>query len=623
MKTIRLLAFLVLSTSSVLLAAGPSVQTDMVGLVGSTAARVSCTLDMGGAVGDVSFEFGTTMSLGSETPARRLSNKATSYRTELRPLTPSTPYFFRAKLVSGGNTFLGNILDFTTTAGGGGTTLTPRIVAVVGQPVTNDGNGATYARLTLAEGPFAGTMQIGKTKVRAIFAGDGSVRIKVGDSAPGIADSVIVKLGVPSGDAVLAKLKPGAGAVTANDSDVLIAGLKSGPVRVAARRGQTVATPPVSGDITSPMLDKFGAIDGNGDAIFFVAKLKGTAVTPKSSDALCAALGDGSVRVVVRKGEDEPNAQTTVKTVGTLVGAKGTLAEGRWRQATDLFGGRLSFTSARAEGLVSAPATAANFAALTQWVNVQDFVPIFWNGGTIKSIGIPGFGPSGPAFVATLAPDTRALAATSAAAMTKTNSTVIMRADRAGVTVVAQKGGSAPDAMGTVLPGSTFKTFGAPVSGNAGFTAFTAQLSGPKGAAATGIWHGTSDTTLKLLARGGDTAPGGGTFASFSSLVLPDGATSGPIFTGKLAVNKGAGITAANNLGIWAVNTTGVLIGLLRTGDQIAGVAGQTRTIKSFVALQPAPGSIGAANGYDNAGKLATLVTFTDKTIALVEFTIP
>ena len=86
---------------------------------------------------------------------------------------------------------------------------------------------------------------------------------------------------------------------------------------------------------------------------------------------------------------------------------------------------------------------------------------------------------------------------------------------------------------------------------------------------------------------------------------------------------RSSSVTAANQTGLWAVNTHGVLIGLLRTGDSIAAIAGQTRKIKSFLALPPAPGSIGAANGYDNAGHVAALVTFTDGKIALVEFTIP
>ena len=44
----------------------------------------------------------------------------------------------------------------------------------------------------------------------------------------------------------------------------------------------------------------------------------------------------------------------------------------------------------------------------------------------------------------------------------------------------------------------------------------------------------------------------------------------------------------------------------------------------AIAALQPAaPGSIGAAHGYDNAGHLTVLATFTDKNVALLELTVP
>ena len=47
------------------------------------------------------------------------------------------------------------------------------------------------------------------------------------------------------------------------------------------------------------------------------------------------------------------------------------------------------------------------------------------------------------------------------------------------------------------------------------------------------------------------------------------------------------------------------------------------RIVQSFTALIPAPGLIGAAQGYNNAGHAAILATFTDRTVALLELTLP
>lgn len=504
----------------------------------------------------------------------------------------------------------------------GGRTLTPRVVAVVGQPVAGDANGATYTKLTLAQGPFLGSMKVGTKTVPAIFGGDGMVRIKVGDPAPGITGSEIVSFGTLNGDAVLAKLKPGPGGVTAQDSDVLLAGLTlAGQARLAARRGDAVITPPVqSGNQGSVVLDKIGAIDGQGRTIFFLAKLKG--VGPNTDDVLCATRGDGSLRAAIRQGEDVTSPTepiTFVKTIGTLVGLPDTLAEGRWRFDRDFVCARMSFLTnvltLLPDGLFLASPGAADFSQVRSFVSVGDILPAPLLGAKIKALGLPGCGQFGPALLATLV---RGVAGVDA-----TNDVAVILADGEGPPLVlTSKGSIPPDANGSAI-NDAFKAFGAPISGPLGLVAFTATLARSTGAAATGIWRGGNTASLRLLTRGGDPAPGGGRFASFTSLVLPDGPTSGVIFTGTLAVSPAEGVTAANKNGLWAVNTHGVLIGLLRTGDKIAGVASQTGTIRSFLALQPAPGSIGAANGYDNDGHVAALVTFTDNKVALVEFTIP
>ena len=369
-------------------------------------------------------------------------------------------------------------------------------------------------------------------------------------------------------------------------------------------------------------MDKFGTIDGNGPTTFFLAKLKGNNATPSTDDVLCATQSDGSLRAIIRQGQDVPlgfPAITSVKTIGTLVGLKGTLAEGRWNQGVGpfaaVFSARLSFLANRPEGIYLAFDSATDFSLVWNLVSVGDTLPAPLNGAKIKSLGPTGCGDFVVVVLATLV--------RAAGFIDATNDVAVIRVDGDDPTeIFAIKGGIPPDGNGSGL-NDAFKTFGAPLMGKDEVVAFTATLARSTGAAATGIWQGQDAASLRLIARGADPAPAGGRFATFTSLVLPDGQDRGVIFTGTLAVSTAEGVTTANKTGLWAVNSHGVLIGLLRTGDKIAGVAGQTRTIKSFRALEPAPGSIGAANGYDNAGHVAALVTFTDGKIALVEFTIP
>ncbi len=590
------------------MAVAPTVTTVAADRITATFAELNCTLTANGPKCDVSYEYGTVSgSLDKTTQVRRVSGSVTSVALRAGPLTPSTKYFFRAKAVNDDGPSFGNELSFTTAAsGGGGVTLTPRVVAVAGQPVPNEASGVNYSSLKAAVGPFAGKMTVGRAKVPAIFAGDGSVRLKVGGAVPTLAGSIILSLSDPSGDAATAKLKRGAGDATASNDSVLLAGLGAGPVRVAARTSVELS------NATGVSVKRFGAFDGQGPVLFFQATLQGTGVAPASDSALCAALADGSVRVIVREGQTV--GATTVKTIAVLSGLAGTLAEGRWRVADDKIGVRITGAD-RSHHFFIVSSTSASATDWTPMVASGATLPAPAAGAVVKTFGLPGFGSDGPALPVTLTIGT--------AGITGPNDGAVIRAASGGLTVLAQERGSAPDATGAALSGVTFKAFKAPVSGRGGLAAFTATLKGARGTAANGVWQGTSDATLKLLARGGEAAPGGGKFASFTSLALPDGATSGPLFTGKLAVDPAASISPANNAGVWAVNSTGTLIKLLRTGDKVAGVAGADRTIKSFSALLPAVQSPGAANGYDSAGKLAAVITFTDRTVALVEFTIP
>ncbi|MGB8167798.1 MAG: choice-of-anchor tandem repeat NxxGxxAF-containing protein [Chthoniobacteraceae bacterium] len=450
-------------------------------------------------------------------------------------------------------------------------------------------------------GPFAGTMLVGKKKVAAIFAADGSVRAKVGGAMPGLSGVAFAKLGQPSGDATLATLA-GNGITAAND-EVLLAGLRGGPVRLAAREGQLT-------DIAGVFIKKFGTIDGNGTAIFFLATLQGDGITPKNNHALCSAPGDGSVHVLVLKNQLVNNQPVT--TIGTLVGVPGTLAEGRWRMGDFLAGVRLSFAN-KSSGIFAIPAIPSAAVPWTLWASTGPGATA--NDPVLASLGLPGFGSDGPAFIAQYK--------TGVGGILAGNDTLLYRGGSGGYDQLAREGTAAPGiAVPQGAPPATFKTIADPVCGIAGRTAFAATLAGVKANVAACIFYSPDPAREFLLARAGDPAPGGGKFASFTSLAFPDGSGSGPIFTAELLNDKAIGVSAANNFGLWAADASGALGLVLRTGQPL-NVGGTTRIVKSFSALVPAAGSIGSAHGYDNAGHISALITFTDRGTALIEFNVP
>jgi hypothetical protein len=81
-------------------------------------------------------------------------------------------------------------------------------------------------------------------------------------------------------------------------------------------------------------------------------------------------------------------------------------------------------------------------------------------------------------------------------------------------------------------------------------------------------------------------------------------------------------LNATNNLGLWAVDSTGVLRRLLSDGDSMT-VGGVSKRLKTFRALTPSTSLGGVASGYDNTGDVSVLATFTDRSAALVNVPVP
>ena len=148
--------------------------------------------------------------------------------------------------------------------------------------------------------------------------------------------------------------------------------------------------------------------------------------------------------------------------------------------------------------------------------------------------------------------------------------TVLMRFDLAGAGIllrtVALTGQSAP---GTEA-GVTFANFDPPLLDASGKTAFYAELAGPSiivGENNASVWSDVGGS-LALVARGGDSPPGGGAGVRFNRFF-------DPIFnsTGQTAFDaqlSGTGLDTTNDDGIWS-DGGGPLALIAREGGQAPG----------------------------------------------------
>ena len=132
-----------------------------------------------------------------------------------------------------------------------------------------------------------------------------------------------------------------------------------------------------------------------------------------------------------------------------------------------------------------------------------------------------------------------------------------------------------------------------------------------------GVWS-TDGGTLHLVARQGALAPGcpnGEVFLSFSQVALPD--QGGVVILANLTSGFA---NSSNNLGIWAVDSSGQLQLIVRLGDTL-DVNG--KTIKTISFLAPATSAAGQTRYFSQStGNLIYKATFTDGTWGYYQVTL-
>ena len=337
-------------------------------------------------------------------------------------------------------------------------------------------------------------------------------------------------------------------------------------------------------------------INQQGRTAFFATLSGGDVVEGKDDNGIWAQDTNGDLQLLVRAGERAPG--TTSGTVFSLLNSRPALsADGRVTFQSTLAGPDI--TQSNASGIWSqdgngqiqlvaqagnpAPGTSANFASLTD-------TP------TVNAAGRL-------AFVAALI------------------GTDVTPANNRGIWSDPSGTLAAPlSARGlTPAPGIAGVTFGnlqnsIPVIGDNNDIAFRAILDGSGVVTSNNasLWE-YEGGVLSLLAREGDIAPGvtDATFLRFEDDLLVN--ANGHVAF--IAALSGSGVTADNNLGIWAEDSAGMLQLVARTGDllDVDGTAGSDeRIITDLGLVSIASAMSGPSPAFTATGELAFFAEFAD-----------
>jgi kumamolisin len=578
----------------------PTLTTGATPYFSATGAEVSAAVNPNGQKVTVYINYGTTNALGSITGSQTITglSPVNVYLT-FPGLDPNTTYFYQIVMTGPAGTFFGPVLTFTTlgfdtvvvASSGQAAPGTASTFASFGPPAINDIDGGAFnATLTLAGG-VTSSSKVG------IWADDtgGTLDLiaQTGSNAPGTAalfqalsDPVYNN---PASVAFVGTTSARTTGIWTDDN-----GGTLGSLGLVALQG--AAAPATTGNFAT--FGSLGLTDTGGP--IFYATISGTGVNSTNNAGIW--LGDTAQHLLFQLGQT-----VSGKTITKLTFMPSLLYVNGQTRSFNSFGDLacLATFSDKTTGFVE---------DLIGVLGVQTFTGSpadSVSGATYASFGNPAINDN----------DAIAYAATiSGTGITNVNNTGIWADDGLGNRLVVARTGTG------VAPGTTalFTGFSDPVLNVNEAVAFRGTLKVASGQATAsnniGIWATSSNlTSLSLVAQLGAQAPGcptGAVFASFSSLGLPD--VGGAVFFATLQAGAG-GVTSANNTGIWAVDDTGTLQLIVRTGDVLTG-----KTVTSLVFL-PSPASVtGATRSFSaQLGDLTYLVTFSDKSTAVFGVVFP
>jgi|GEM_PF-4968528 len=174
----------------------------------------------------------------------------------------------------------------------------------------------------------------------------------------------------------------------------------------------------------------------------------------------------------------------------------------------------------------------------------------------------------------------------------------------------------------------TYTTLEEPAHNDASATAFLARVKSaglPTTQTGVVIYNrfvpGVVDPESIVLARTGQPAADlhdGELWKSFTALALPD-SDYGPVFLAKLTGPK---VNATNNSGLWTTDLQGTVRLAARTSGKLS-INGEDKTISLITTLGAVKGSPGQGRYVSLDGNTSALLTFTDRSTALVFFGLP
>jgi probable HAF family extracellular repeat protein len=469
------------------------------------------------------------------------------------------------------------------------------VLSVAGPPAMDAAGEVAFHAVVKGTSRTAGIDATNNASIVLCSGGSFTLLARTGDPDP-ITGATVVKLSDPvlsDGGALayIGTLKAGTGDATRANSTALYV-RRNGVTALVARTGGAAAEFGASATFTG-----FPEIAvGDGGGLLFLANLSRAANSP----SLFGADLNGGLHVLIGKGATFPvgagsQTVTSITALAPLAGVGG---------QTRSLGETGGFMTALVHGARGKVAIFQAHPAADRFVTTVDdplsgvaglAEPLVNSQGTlVYSLTLSGSGVTGA------------------------NNAALAQSSVTGY--VARTGDPAPDAIGAITT-AVFTHLGQAVLNDSDQIAFSGtshtSASGQVPASnAVGVWSNVGGH-LRLIVRQGDSAAGsgGGKFASFSQLVLPN--SGGVIFEARLS-----GVPASRNSGVWKATPTGI-IPLIQTGQQLDW-HGVTKTVKTIGVFQVAPVIMGESRSYDRTkGNLVYRATFTDGTWGIYQLVFP
>ena len=486
-----------------------------------------------------------------------------------------------------------------------------------GPPAINDGGHVAYVGRwkAPAAAPLKAQSGIG------IFV-DGTLLVKTTEPVPGITGAVFKTFKDPVIDAgghvaFLATIAnvTGGTAVTPTSDTVVVSNGRTGALEVLAREGS------VAPDSNGATYKVFSNVSIQGDTVggtLFTASLLQGSGTPgaaaaNDTGAWWLPAGASAVTKLVREGDPGFESGEIIKSFVILKPVAGSPAQGRGQVdgASALLQVTLFKTGPVKQAVVLA--TPGNLANVTE---AGDLIGSASLTATWAKIGLPSSGVDGS--VLSLLGSLK----TGPGGVPSANAMGIFQSVDSGATYepIARAGFAPPGVSG----GATFSVFKDPVNSPAGSDVAFIGTSKIGKVGSAGIWWQAEGSPLSLVALQGQEpacGPVGAKWKTFSSLALPG--HLGPVFTAMLEKGPNGtagpgGVTGADDLGLYAVDASGVLHELLRENQTLEG-----QTVKTFNVLKALAGSAGSTRSFNNGGSIVVLVTFVGGNTAIVRIDIP